>query len=486
MSRMKSQASGQQVASPDAAVAAFVCEASAPLLAAAEQALANGVGVVFALDEKGALSGRATLDHMRALVLEGAKGWRATLADAVEPCPVVALQGAGREGLTEVATPVVDGANRVVEVILRHDAAFIPVAEPDLGPREFRNLMDAYLSTWISSTGDYIRRFEREFAASCGKKEGVATANGTVSLQLAMAALGIGPGDDVIVPDLTFAASANTVIHLGAHPVLVDVNPDTWCLDAATFEAAITPNTRAVMPVHVFGRPAQMTEICEIARRRGIYVIEDAAEAHYARYDGRPVGSFSDVASFSFFANKIMTTGEGGICVTDDPELAARMRMLRDHGMKPERRYWHEEAGYNFRMTNMQAAVGCAQLERVEDFLKMRADVHRAYIDALSDIPGVKFAADGDNRAEPVVWFSCALVPAEKRAALIEACKKANIDLRPFFNSLSVMPAYRRYARPCPVSQQLSRSGVNLPTSRKVDASVIARISDIFRTILTP
>lgn len=467
----------------EGALAQFRCRADAPLLAAAEVALANGTGFVFAVDADGTFTGRAHLDDIRALVREGARCWSATLADVAAPCVTLGAREAGATQ-DEVAVPVVDAAGRLVDVSLRHNAAFIPVAEPDLGPSEFRNLLDAYLSTWISSTGDYIRRFEREFAAACGKKEGVATANGTVSLQLAMAALGIGPGDEVIVPDFTFAASANTVIHLGARPVLVDVDPETWCLNAETFEAAITERTRAVMPVHVFGRPAQMTEICEIARRRGIYVIEDAAEAHFARYDGKPVGSFSDVASFSFFANKILTTGEGGICVTDDPELAARMRMLRDHGMRPERRYWHEDPGYNFRMTNMQAAVGCAQLQRAPEFLAMRKSVHEAYIAALSDIPGVRFPAEGGNRSEPVIWFSCALVPADKRPALIEACKKANIDLRPFFNSLSVMPAYRRYARRCPVSEELSRTGVNLPTSRKIDASVVATIASIFRSVL--
>jgi perosamine synthetase len=201
---------------------------------------------------------------------------------------------------------------------------------------------------------------------------GVATSNGTVSLHLGLAALGIGEGDEVIVPDFTFAASANSVIHVGARPVLVDVDPDTWCISTDAIERAITPRTRAVMPVHVFGRPAQMTEIAALAKARGLFVIEDCAEAHGARYDGKPVGSFSDIACFSFYGNKIVTTGEGGICLTDNPDLAARMRMLRDHGMRPERRYWHEEPGFNFRMTNLQAAIGCAQLERMDELITMR------------------------------------------------------------------------------------------------------------------
>lgn len=448
----------------------FCCSADTPLLAAAERALSNCAHVVFVTDQGGKLLGAATLESMRALVLRGA--WNATAADAAGPVA---------EG---VAVPILDEAGRVKDVAIDQTRAFIPVAEPDLGPAEFRNLIDAYLSTWISSTGEYIRQFERDFAARCATKHGVATSNGTVSLQLAMAALDIGPGDEVIVPDFTFAASANTVIHLGATPVLVDVDRDTWCISAETFKAAITPRTKAVMPVHVFGRPAPMADICAIAAAHNIIVIEDAAEAHFAKYDGKPVGSFSKVASFSFFANKIMTSGEGGVCITDDDDLAHRMRVLRDHGMRPERRYWHEEPGYNFRMTNMQAAVGVGQLQRADEFLALRAGVHAAYAEAMADIPGVTFPVNTDPRAEPVVWFSCARVPAEKRPALIESCKKANIDLRPFFNALSAMPAYKPYARPCPVSEELSLTGVNLPTSRRVDAHVVARIADIFRSVL--
>jgi perosamine synthetase len=273
-------------------------------------------------------------------------------------------------------------------------------------------------------------------------------------------------------------------MHLGARPVLVDVDPETWCISVDTIEKAITPRTRAVMPVHVFGRPAPMTEIQALAKARGLFVIEDCAEAHGARYDGKAVGSFSDISSFSFFANKIITTGEGGICLTNNPDLAARMRMLRDHGMRPDRRYWHEEAGFNYRMTNLQAAVGCAQFGRMDALLDMRRAVHAQYVAALGDVPGVVMPPALPARFEPVVWFSCALIPAEKRPVLIEACREANIDLRPFFHSLSAMPAYRRVARVCPVSSALSLSGVNLPTSRKVDARVANVIADIFRSVL--
>ena len=236
--------------------------------------------------------------------------------------------------------------------------------------------------------------------------------------------------------------------------------------------------------VHVFGRPAPMTEIRALADRYGLFVIEDAAEAHGAMYDGKPVGSFSDVASFSFFANKIITTGEGGICLTNNADLAARMRMLRDHGMRPERRYWHDEPGFNYRMTNLQASVGVAQIARMDELLGMRAGVHALYEKALGNIPGVTFPAEMSARARPVTWFSCALVPADKRPALIAACKDVNIDLRPFFHGLSAMPAYRRYARVCPNSTMLSKSGVNLPTSRRVNEQTVERLAGAFRKVL--
>jgi perosamine synthetase len=456
-------------------VLAFACRAEDGLWTAIEKAIDNGFGLVFVLDAGGVVTGHATLEDMRSAVRQGQHLGPATVGDVMT---------AGLPVAGDAVSAVLNSAGQLVRVDCRPDARFLPVAEPDLSHREFRNLVDAFLSTWISSTGDYIRSFEQRFAAQCDMEHGIATSNGTVSLHLALTALGIGEGDEVIVPDFTFAASANTVIQTGATPVFVDVDVHTWCVTAEAIERAITPRTRAVMPVHVFGRPAPMREIRALADRHGIFVIEDCAEAHGARYDGRPVGSFSDVASFSFFANKIMTTGEGGICVTGNADLAARMRVLRDHGMRPERRYWHEQVGFNYRMTNMQAAIGCAQLDRLEDFIADRRRVHALYEAAMADIPGVEFAPVMDAACSPVIWFSCARVPASKRSAIIDVCRTHNIDIRPFFHGLSSMPAYRPWARPCPVSDVLAASGVNLPTSRKVDARLAAKIADLFRSVL--
>ncbi|MBC8049847.1 MAG: DegT/DnrJ/EryC1/StrS family aminotransferase [Chitinophagales bacterium] len=457
-------------------VQSFTCKASDGLWTGVERALDNGFGVVFVTDDSGSLVGQASLTEMRAAIRKGAHLGFTTLGEVSIPV--------NYDDHASPVLPVLNSFNHITSVSIRPEATFLPVAEPDLSHTEMRNAIDAILSTWISSTGDYIRRFEDAFAKKVDMAHGVATSNGTVSLQLALAALGIGEGDEVIVPDLTFPASANTVIHAGARPVLVDIDPETWCVSVETIAKSITSRTRAIMPVHVFGRPAPMTEIQALAKAHGLFVIEDCAEAHGARYDGKPVGSFSDIASFSFFANKIITTGEGGICVTNNPDIAARMRILRDHGMRPDRRYWHEEAGFNFRMTNIQAAIGCAQIERMDAFLATRQLVHTRYEMAFADVPGVTFPPAMPARHEPVVWFSCALTPADKRPALIQACRQSNIDLRPFFHGLSSMPAYKRFAKVCPVSSSLSKSGVNFPTSRKVDTRITTKMADIFRGVL--
>lgn len=469
------ESSAAPAVSPE--VAGYICRDTDGLWVGIEKCIDNGQHCVFVTDASGKLLGRSDMADLRRAVARGAHLSAVQMGDFA--------QSVSDDDRSSVVTPVLDLDGKVIAVDVHAERNFLPVAEPDLTHHELRNLMDAFLSNWISSTGDYIRSLEQRFADKAGVAYGVATSNGTVSLQLALAALGIGEGDEVIVPDFTFAASANAVIHAGARPVLVDVDPDTWCLSPEIIDAAITPRTRAVMPVHVFGRAAPMTEIAALARSRGIYVIEDCAEAHGAHYDGKPVGSFSDVASYSFFANKIITTGEGGMCVTNDADLAARMRMLRDHGMRPERRYWHDEAGFNFRMTNMQAAIGCAQLDRMDELLAMRRAVSASYERAFENVEGVWLPTHRGSRFDDVVWFCCARVDAERRAALIDACRLANIDLRPFFNGLSSMPAYRPYARPCPNSTALGREGVNLPTSRRVTPKVAARIAAIFQDVLT-
>ncbi|HEX5576551.1 MAG TPA: DegT/DnrJ/EryC1/StrS aminotransferase family protein, partial [Gemmatimonadales bacterium] len=230
---------------------------------------------------------------------------------------------------------------------------FIPVAAPMLVGNEKAYVLDCLDSSWISSAGQYVSRFEAAFADFCGVKHAVACCNGTAALHVALSALGVGPGDEVIVPTLTFVATANAVIQCGARPVFVDSEPETWNIDPALIEAKITPRTKGIIVVHLYGHPAEMESIVSTARRHGLFVVEDAAEAHGAEHNGRRVGSLGDVGIFSFFGNKIITTGEGGMVTTSDDTLAARVRQLKAQGIDPNRRYWYPVIGYNYRMTNV-------------------------------------------------------------------------------------------------------------------------------------
>lgn len=349
---------------------------------------------------------------------------------------------------------------------------FVPVAAPVIGEREIAAVSDAVRSGWVSSLGPYIDRFEREFAGYCGARHGVAVCNGTVALHLLLYALGIGPGDEVALPDLTFAATAHAVVQLGATPLLVDVEPDTGCMDPVALERAVGPRTRAVLVVHLYGHPADMKAIHAIAERRGLMVLEDAAEAHGARLpDGRRVGSVARAAAFSFYGNKVITTGEGGMLLTDDDALASRLRRLKDHGMSPTRRYFHEELAFNYRMTNLQAALGVAQLEQIEQFIARKRQIHAIYQERLGACVDVTLLGERPGY-RGVFWMVSALLADESRDrdALLAALREQGIDTRPFFVPMSELPhlagfrAVGATGDGCPIARRLSRTGFNLPT----------------------
>lgn len=367
--------------------------------------------------------------------------------------------------------------------------SFLPVAEPSVGEREVAYVHEAVASGWVSSIGAFVDRFEQDFAAFCGTRHAVAISNGTDSIFLALRAMGIGPGDEVVVPALTFAAVGAVVHHVGATPVLADVHPDHWNLDPVAVERALTPSTKAVIAVHLYGHPADMDPILALCRPRGIAVIEDGAEAHGARYKGRTVGSIGDVGSFSFYGNKVITTGEGGALVSDDAELLARVRHWKDHAMSPERRYYHTEAGYNCRMTNLQAALGVAQLERAPELLAWRARLLGWYRDALADVPGLTLNPHLDW-AEPVNWLVCAVLEpalAPTRDRLLAALRTQGIDTRPFFVPMADLPPYAAClavgadGEGAPVAAWLGAAGFNLPTSERVTEADVRRIADALR-----
>lgn len=357
-------------------------------------------------------------------------------------------------------------------------ADFIPISEPDLSGNELKYVTDCVTSGWISSIGKYVTAFEETFARWCGATEGVATMNGTVALHLALHALGIGPGDEVIVPTLTFAASANAVAYTGARPVFVDSEYETWNLDPADVERKITPRTKAIMPVHLYGHPARMDEIMAIAERHRLLVVEDAAESHGAEVNGRRVGSIGHAGCFSFFGNKNMTTGEGGMIVTSDAALAARMRMLRDHGMTKEKRYWHVELGFNYRMTNLQAAVGLAQTERADWILARKRQIAQRYAANLKDEPGLTPSPEA-SWAKSSFWMFSLLVDEREfgcsRDELMARLREAGVDSRRFFYPMHTMPAYQRDERH-PVAEDLGQRGINLPSSVRISDADIDRV----------
>lgn len=369
---------------------------------------------------------------------------------------------------------------------------FLPVSAPDLGGNEEQYLLDAFHSTWISSTGPYVKRFEAEFAARCGSRTAISVANGTVALHLALAALDVGAGDEVIVPSLTYIATANAVRYVNAEPVFVDVEASTWCLDPGAVEAAITPRTKGIIVVHLYGHPADMDRINDVASRHGLWVVEDAAEAHGATYHGRPVGTLGTMATFSFYGNKILTSGEGGALTLSDLELERRVRLLRGQGMDPDRRYYFVEVGYNYRLTNLACALLCAQLERMDEIIGARRRVFGMYREALSRIPGIGFQPIAPW-AEAAPWMFCATIDEQtyglKRDELMAVLLQSGIETRPFFVPLHQLPPYagRPGTRfPLPVTELLGRQGINLPTFAGLTISDIERISDVIRSRRAP
>ncbi|HEX6977944.1 MAG TPA: aminotransferase class I/II-fold pyridoxal phosphate-dependent enzyme [Alphaproteobacteria bacterium] len=450
----------------------YLVRGDAPLAAALHLMDRNGLGLAFAVDADGRLLGTVDVARVQAALEKGGPADRVatavTKADGL-PVGVDVAQFASRMNGSAYVIPLIDAERRVVEFISPARPKRIPVAEPCLAGNELKYVTECITTNWISSQGTFVRRFETDFAARLGVPHALAVSNGTVALHLALTAFGIGPGDEVIVPDLTFAATINAVIHAGATPVIVDVDPNTWNLDPAAAAAAITPRTRAIMPVHLYGQPADMDAIMDLAKRHDLIVIEDAAEAAGSFHRDRPCGAIGHAGTFSFFSNKLITTGEGGMVVFRDAKPAERARMLRDHGMNPARRYWHDDVGFNYRLTNLQAAIGCAQLEQFDRFLARKLEIARAYRRRLSQIDGLLLPAEIDGWANSYWVFSLILDGRRfgiDRDQLMARLDKAGIETRPVFHPLHAMPPYRGYAgsRDLPNATRLSGAGLSLPS----------------------
>ena len=363
----------------------------------------------------------------------------------------------------------------------------IPVAEPDISENELKNVIKAVKSGWVSSKGPFIEEFEEKFSSYIGLKYGISTSNGTTALHLALAALEIKRGDEVIVPALTFASVANVVIYTGAKPVFVDSHPEYWCIDPSKLEEKITKKTRAIILVHLYGHPCNMDPIIKIAKDHNLHVVEDCAEAHGAKYKGRKVGTFGDIACFSFYGNKIITTGEGGMCLTKNEELAEKIRVFRDHGMDTKKKYWHRVIGFNYRMTNLQAALGVAQLEKIDKFIERKRKIAKTYNTFLKNVQGVTLHPEMPW-AKNVYWLYSILIDAKKyginRDDLMEKLAQKGIETRYFFYPMHIMPPYKRYAINCHfhVTEKLSSSGINLPSSVKLKEEEIHEVVQLINS----
>lgn len=384
--------------------------------------------------------------------------------------------------------PLLDKEGRPVDYSsLQHHRKY-SVAQPLLDGNEETYVTECIRTGWVSSRGRFVAEFERLLADFHGASRALAVSNGTVGLQLALAALGVGPGAEVIVPSLTFAATASAVIHVGATPVFADVDPVTWVMGAKEIESVLTERTRAVIPVHLYGYPCPMPEILVLARERNFKVIEDAAEAFGASVDKRIVGSFGDAACFSFYGNKTITTGEGGAVLLKDPDVFARAKMLRDHGMSTVRRYWHLEPGFNFRMTNLQAALGVAQMERIDAILNKKQrilDFYTKRFGGLKEFVQQQACPAG----KPSCWLYTLLLSDHAgidRDEFAARLIRNGIETRPTFYPLHTMPAFERFAGKgsFPVAEHIAARGLSFPSAATLTEQGLDNICAVSSSIL--
>ncbi len=345
----------------------------------------------------------------------------------------------------------------------------IPIYKPLIEDEEIVAVLNALRSGWVSSKGKELLEFEKKFSEYVGRRYGVSTSSGTTALHLALAALGIGKGAEVIVPDFTFVSPVNAVIYQNATPVLVDAEYETWGVNPDIIKKAISEKTKAVIVANMYGNSAKIDEIREIAEDKKIFLIEDCAESIGTKYKGRIVGTSGIVSCFSFYGNKVITTGEGGMCLTDDKEIRERLMTLRDHGMKPERRYWHDQVGFNYRMTNMQAALGIAQLRKIKRIIQMKRRIAKIYQENLSD----KLETQADPPDQKSVFWLYSILARNKRIRekIVNELWKREIESRNFFYPVHIMPPYRdfSYVRgKRVVSSDISKRGLNLPSYPKI------------------
>jgi len=366
----------------------------------------------------------------------------------------------------------------------------IPVNEPLLNLNALNYVEECIRTGWISSEGRFIREFENRWASYCGMEYGVAVSSGTTALQIAVACLGFEGGDEVIMPTFTIISCALAIIEAGAMPVLVDSDPRTWCMDVSQVEAKITPRTRAIMPIHMYGHPVDMDPVCELARKHGLFVIEDAAEAHGAEYKGRKVGGIGDLSCFSFYANKIVTTGEGGMVLAKRADHAERLRSMRNLCFREDRRFYHNELGHNYRLTNLQAAVGLSQVEQIEEHIRRKRWMGKTYTERLSGLSQITLPVE-EPWAKNVYWmYGLVLTDDAKYDAteLAQCLKEAGVDTRPFFIGMHEQPVFKKrgmFAKErYPVAERLARQGLYLPSGLALTEDQLDQVCEAVRKVL--
>lgn len=366
----------------------------------------------------------------------------------------------------------------------------IPVNQPLLNGREKELLIQCIESGWISSDGPFVGEFEGKFAAYIGCGHGISVCNGTAALETALFAAGVSKGDEVIMPAFTIISCALAAVRLGAVPVLVDVEPETWNMNVSSIEERITKRTKAIMAVHMYGHPADMDPVNALAQKHGLVVIEDAAEVHGAEYKGRKCGSLGHISSWSFYANKIITTGEGGMVVTSDKAMADRARSYRNLCFRPEKRFYHTELGYNFRMTNLQAAIGIAQLERIDEFVAIKRELGDYYRAGLSAVKGIKCQTEKEW-AKSVYWMYCIELASETgmvAQTMMRELGKMGIGTRPFFIGLHEQPALHDIGlfkgESYPVTERISKQGLYLPSGLALTTAQIDEVVKAVKTII--
>lgn len=453
----------------------------------------NALGVVFIVDSSRKALGVLSDGDIRRALLKGASLDSDVLSSMNKNFTSLPIETDAEIVLQHITSkikiiPLLDKDKRVVDYATIKKIKPISISSPVLSGNELAYVTDCLKTNWISSQGKYVRQFESVFSELHSGFSSLAVSNGTVALHLALEALNIGEGDEVIVPDLTFVASINAILYTRATPVLVDIDPVSLNIDTKKLESLITSKTKAIMPVHLYGNPCNMDDIVDLARKNNLLIIEDCAEALGSFYKGKPVGTFGDAATFSFYGNKTITTGEGGMVLFKDQSVADRAAMLRDHGMRKTKRYWHDEVGYNYRLTNVQAAIGVAQMERLSEFVSAKRHIASTYNRCLMSYDYFQIPNEEKDTINSY-WLYTILVKESapfNRDDIMEYLDQQGIETRPVFYPAHQMPPYEKYAikENLPISKKVSASGFSLPSSVSLTNSDLERVCNALRTFV--